>query len=64
MTAHADENGDVSITGIFGADITELLPMSLARAKAGAREYDAGPNIQLPTPHRGVVSVERPRRGT
>lgn len=64
MTAHADENGDIRITGIFGADITELLPMSLAQAKAGAREYDVGLNIQLPTPHRGVVSVERPRRVT
>lgn len=42
MTAHADENGDVSITGIFSAHITELLPMSWAQAKAGAREYDVG----------------------
>ena len=30
MTAQADEKGNVSITGIFDADITELLPASWA----------------------------------
>ncbi len=64
MTAHADKNGDVSITGIFGADITELLPMSWAQAKASAHEYDVGLNIQLPKSYKGVVSVEHPRPGT
>lgn len=64
MTAHADEKGDVSITGIFDADLTELLPASWVLAKVGAREYDPSLNRRLPTPHKGVVSVEHPRRGT
>jgi hypothetical protein len=64
LTAHADEKGDVRITGIFDADLTELLPASWAVAKAGAREYDASTNVQLPTMHRGVVSAGRPHPGT
>ena len=64
MTAHAGENGDVSITGIFDADLTELLPASWALAKAGAREYDSSLNRRLPTSHKGVVSAGRPRPGT
>jgi hypothetical protein len=28
LTAHVDEKGDVRITGIFDADLTELLPAS------------------------------------
>ncbi len=64
LTAHVDEQGDVRITGIFDADLTELLPASWAVAKAGAHEYDANTNTQLPTLHRGVVSAGRPHRGT
>jgi hypothetical protein len=57
LTAHVDEKGDVRITGIFDADLTELLPASWAVAKAGAREYDASMNTRLPTPHKGVVGA-------
>lgn len=64
LTAHVDEKGDLRITGIFDADLTELLPASWAVAKDGAREYDASTNTQLPTLHRGVVSAGRPHRGT
>jgi len=64
LMAHTDGNGDVSITGIFDADLTELLPTSWALAKAGAREYDPSLNRRLPTPHKGVVSAEHPRPGT
>ncbi len=64
ITAHADENGDVSITGVFDADLTEFLPASWALAKAGAREYDPSLNRRLPTPHKGVVSAGHPRLGT
>ena len=63
MTAHAEENGDVSITGIFDADLIELLPTSWALAKAGAREYDPSLNRQRPTSHEGVVSMGHPRPG-
>lgn len=61
LTAHVDEKGDVGITGIFDADLTELLPASWAVAKAGAREYDPSMNTQLPTSHKGVVSAGHPR---
>jgi hypothetical protein len=64
LTAHVDEGGDVRITGVFDADLTELLPASWAVAKASAQEYDPSLNVQLPTPHRGVVSVRHPHRGT
>ena len=64
VTTRADEKGDVRITGVFDADLTELLPASWAVAKAGAREYDASTNVQLPTLHRGVVSAGRPLPGT
>ena len=64
VTAHADGKGDVRITGIFDADITEILPMSPALAKASAREYDPSLNRQLPTLHRGVVSVGHSRLAT
>jgi hypothetical protein len=64
VTAYADGRGDVRITGVFDADITELLPASWALAKANAREYDAGRNVGLPTLHKGVVSVDHPRRET
>ncbi len=64
ITAHADEKGDVRITGIFDADITDLLPMSWALAKASARDYHPSLNGQLPTLHKGVVSVGHPCRGT
>ena len=59
-----DEKGDVRITGIFDADLTELLPASWAVAKADAREYDPSMNTRLPTRHKGVVSAGHPRRGT
>ena len=64
LTAHVDEGGDVRITGIFDADLTELLPASWAVAKAGAREYDPSMNTQLPIRHKGVVSAGRPHPGT
>ena len=64
LTAHVDEKGDVRITGIFDADLTEFLPTSWAVAKAGAREYDPSTNVQLPTRYKGVVSAGHPRRGT
>ena len=64
LTAHVDEKGDVRITGIFDADLTELLPASWAVAKDGAREYDPSMNTQLPTRHKGVVSAGHPHRGT
>ena len=64
VTAHADGRGDVRITGVFDAAITELLPASWALAKASAREYDAGRNVGLPTLHKGVVGVDHPRRAT
>ena len=64
VATRADEKGDVRITGVVDADLTELLPASWAVAKAGAREYDAGTNMQLPTLYRGVVSAERRYRAT
>ncbi len=64
MTAHVDEGGNVRITGIFEADLTELLPASWAAAKAGAREEEPRLNRQLPVLHRGVVSVGHSPRGT
>ena len=64
MTAHLGEEGNVRITGIFDADLTELLPASWAAAKAGAREEEPRLNRQLPVLHRGVVSAGHPRRGT
>lgn len=57
MTVYTDEMGGVRITGVFGADVTGLLPMSWAVAKAGARGYDVGLNTRLPTPHTGTLSV-------
>lgn len=64
LTAHVDEKGDAQITGIFDADITELLPGSWADAKAAARHHDLSLNTRLPILHKGVVSAGRPRRGT
>ena len=64
LTAHVDEGGDVRITGVFDADLTELLPASWAVAKDGAREYDPSMNTRLPTLHRGVVSAGHPHPGT
>ena len=61
MTAHVDEEGNVRITGIFDADLTELLPASWAAAKAGARDEDPRLNRQLPVLHMGVVSGGRSR---
>jgi hypothetical protein len=64
MTARADEMDHARITRTFGADVTELLPMSWALAKAGARGYDPSLNRRLPIPHKGVVSMGYFRRGT
>ena len=64
LTAHVDEGGDVRITGVFDADLTELLPASWAVAKDGAREYDPTMNTRLPTRHKGVVSAGHPHGGT
>ena len=64
LAAHVDEKGDVRITGIFDADLTELLPASWAVAKAGACEYDPSANTRLPKLHRGVVTVDNARRST
>jgi hypothetical protein len=64
VTAHADEKGDVRVTGVFDADITELLPTSWAAARASARDHDPRINPRLPTPHKGVVSVRHSHPGT
>ena len=64
LTAHADEKGDVRVTGVFDADITELLPTSWAAARASARDHDPRINPRLPTPHKGVVSVRHSHPGT
>ena len=55
MTARADEMDHARITRTFGADVTELLPMSWALAKAGVWGYDPSLNRRLPIPHKGVV---------
>jgi hypothetical protein len=64
VTAHADEKGDVRVTGVFDADITELLPTSWAAARASARDHDPRINPRLPTPHKGVVSVRHSHLAT
>ncbi len=64
LTAHVGEEGDVRITGVVDADITELLPTSWAGAKAGARDHNPRINPRLPTSHKGVVSVGHSHLGT
>ena len=64
VTAHADEKGDVRITGVFDADIAELLPTSWAAARASARDHNPRINPRLPTSHKGIVSVRHSRPGT
>jgi DNA-binding FrmR family transcriptional regulator len=58
ISAEVDPNSDVRITGVLGADITELLPMSQAPA---GEPYVVRFRREVPPPtppHRGVVTLD------
>jgi hypothetical protein len=54
VRAEVDKNGDVRISGVFDADITELLPMVHAPAD---ELYSRRFRYEIPPPFQGVVAL-------
>jgi len=61
LRVEIDENGDARISGVFDADITELLPMVHAPAD---EPYTVHFKHEIPPPFKGVVTLDNSPRGT
>ena len=58
IRADVDESGDVLISGVFDAEITELLP-GFANGHAESGEpYTVRFREEIPPPHDGVVALD------
>jgi hypothetical protein len=55
LRVEIDENGDAGISGMFDADITELLPMAQAPAD---EPYTVQFKHEIPPPYKGVVTLD------
>lgn len=55
ICAEVDENGDVTISGVFDADIFEVLPMS---QHPPGEPYRVSFKERVPRPHKGVVALD------
>lgn len=64
IEARVDRHSNVRVTGAFDADITELLPMSEALRKPPAPRRRSVRGLEIPSPHKGVVTVDNSRRCT
>jgi hypothetical protein len=61
IRAEVDEKGDVLLSGVFDADITELLPMN---EHPEGEPYKVRFREEIPPPHKGVVALDSSCRET